>query len=606
MTKPTAASTQRLLLCLAATALAACEGAPFDVEHSLQASNVNQPWVGRIALSSTYLCTATIIDAHSALTTASCLEGRSTKNLSLIVGTDTLGQDPTATSYDVDEIVVYEGYNPDLIASGDLALVRLSQPINFSADAQPIALATDDSLDAPYALVTEFGWRPPAQPITSFSKYVVSLQQAQTEWNAQIDSSVLPIAVTTEDCVPSVGDPIVANDSSGTPTLQGVVSVRAAKCNASTLSTRVSSFVQWILANSDAAQPPPCNRGVPVAPSVCLTSTGHPGCWYFSRNHTASPVLQAGQVNLSWHAAGNVDSYVVQRFDGTNWVDMVATQNPIPASATTATVLNQGAVNFTTLQRLRVQARNVCGAVSSNEIQIRDVRPSYTADMKKMWEDRPNVSYGEQCASCHSGSRLTDPSGAACYSRTSSSPASLCNNEGRVLGGLALDGCNPTAGQEAGPWKLVDAAIGNSSTGVLWSLTRRVFTATHDVSGNPSEAATSTTPSLHPQSTSINAFICKGASGSNPCSVAINNRLNVKLDPAAGSASPTYYSRNWWPKVSTTNVSLQMPARYDSGSIHVATDTTAGPNGPNSLHPLSANEKLVADKWVEVAGASCY
>jgi hypothetical protein len=355
-----------------------------------------------------------------------------------------------------------------------------------------------------------------------------------------------------------------------------------------------------------------CGHPAPTAPTVCLTSTNHPTCSYFGRDYyyynaapSASNVLVAGSVNLRWHAFnGSNITYVVQANVGGVWTDLTPT-----TTNTFVTIANQGSVNFANLTQLQVQARNCGGAATSNQINIIDVKPTWTADFVNLTQDRPAVAFGEQCATCHRpvASPKNDPSGGACYANNPTAP-NTCLTDGKSLGGMELDTCdgsNPGTGTQ-GIWKLVDQSIGSSASGgVLWSLNRRVFTATYDSSGNDTEPPAATTPFLHQLSATANAYICKGAAGSNACTVFLNNRLTVKVDPAAGTApSQTYYARGWWPKIpAPLSVSLQMPARYNNGVIQTATDTSNGATGPNSLHPLTDAEYKIVKEWVHLGGS---
>ncbi|KAM3598544.1 uncharacterized protein V6R79_019281 [Siganus canaliculatus] len=113
------------------------------------------PWQVFVQHNETY-CGGTLITNQWVLTAAQCVE--STFDLLVALGTNTLN--PVSITGDivsVSDVVLHPNYNPESLEH-DLALLKLTSPVEFTPFIQPVCLAAEDSVFDEGTIFVSTGW----------------------------------------------------------------------------------------------------------------------------------------------------------------------------------------------------------------------------------------------------------------------------------------------------------------------------------------------------------------------------------------------------------------------------------------------------------------
>ena len=183
------------------------------------------PWQVSLQDDEGHFCGGSIVDASTIVTAAHCLEGVSASDMTIRAGvsnaTDNTGQDRKVTSLDS-----HPQYARNEV--GDIAIVKLSTPLTFNSNVQPIALATpSDVRGATTATVT--GWGAVSEDgessdvLLSADVPLVDDTTCSTQLGIDAMSELCAGGSGLDSCYGDSGGPLVIRTESG-PRLAGVVS----------------------------------------------------------------------------------------------------------------------------------------------------------------------------------------------------------------------------------------------------------------------------------------------------------------------------------------------------------------------------------------------
>ena len=183
------------------------------------------PWQVSLQNDEGHFCGGSVIDATTIVTAAHCLEGESAAGMTIRAGvldsTDSSGQDrPVA------ELIPHPQYERDEL--GDIAIVKLAEPLNLGGAVQAIKPATNnDVANATTGTVT--GWGAVSEngegseTLLSASVPLVSDQQCAVTLGIDAAAELCAGGTGTDSCYGDSGGPLVIATNNG-PRLAGVVS----------------------------------------------------------------------------------------------------------------------------------------------------------------------------------------------------------------------------------------------------------------------------------------------------------------------------------------------------------------------------------------------
>ena len=97
------------------------------------------PWQVSLFIRNSTLCGGSIIGASWLVTAAHCVVGATPSDISAFVGITNLDERSSQNALAVSGITINPGWNPTTF-NGDIALLQLASPLEFSLNVQPIAL----------------------------------------------------------------------------------------------------------------------------------------------------------------------------------------------------------------------------------------------------------------------------------------------------------------------------------------------------------------------------------------------------------------------------------------------------------------------------------
>ncbi|XP_037941400.1 prostasin-like [Teleopsis dalmanni] len=259
----------KLLVCLTAITGALCATIPGGRIVGGQDTTINEfPWQISLQRSGSHICGGSIYNNNIILTSAHCVDNVQINVLRVRVGSSYWNSGGRVIS--VSSVYIHENYNANTLAN-DIALVKLSSSLSYSATIQSIALASETPDDGTHAMVTGWGTKSyGSADIPSRLQYtdVEVISQATCSSSAysygtQIkDTMICTVALGGNACHGDFGGPLVAEDK-----LIGIVSwsIGCAQINYPSVYINIADFKKWIE-----------NAVVSIySLSILITSEGH-------------------------------------------------------------------------------------------------------------------------------------------------------------------------------------------------------------------------------------------------------------------------------------------------------------------------------------------
>jgi trypsin len=201
-------------------------GSAGAIVNGTPTSASNAPWQVSLQDSSGYYCGGSILDATTIVTAAHCVEGETAAGTTVRAGVtdsnDTSGQDVRVASITS---------HPDYASTGvgDIAVIKLAEPLTFNQNVQPIAPASRAEIAAADTAVTS-GWGAVGEndddspnQLQSATVPLVDDATCNAQLGTDADGEVCAGGTGTDSCYGDSGGPLVVQTPDG-PKLAGVVS----------------------------------------------------------------------------------------------------------------------------------------------------------------------------------------------------------------------------------------------------------------------------------------------------------------------------------------------------------------------------------------------
>ncbi|KAK4873170.1 hypothetical protein RN001_015199 [Aquatica leii] len=197
-----------------------------------------------------FYCGGSIIDKNTILTAAHCVDGTDRKSLNIVAGSNKLDQG--GVWYSVSRYIIHPNWNPDE-AANDLAVIKVTTPIQFSTFVQPVVLNYNFVPGGPECTLsgwglTKYPGTTPPNDLLYFRGNVVDLNQCKGLLPSAYpitDKNICAMARTgIGACSGDSGGPLVSNNKQ-----IGITSwVIPCGLGVPDVYTRVSYFASWIQA----------------------------------------------------------------------------------------------------------------------------------------------------------------------------------------------------------------------------------------------------------------------------------------------------------------------------------------------------------------------
>ena len=236
------------------SSLAVVGGAPTDISV--------HPWQALVITdSANRLCGGSILDTGWIITAAHCVVGIGADDVKVHVGLSTLASRSASNQASVSEVIVHPGWDESTFRN-DVAVLRLAEPLSYSATVSPIRLpigldaSTWPAAGTPVSITgwgsTEFGGDPSNQLRAVQVQILGGPDQAECgRYGSNFDVATEICAGLpgggADACQGDSGSPLVV-DMAGTPVLAGVTSVgyECARAEYPGIFTRLTTYESWI------------------------------------------------------------------------------------------------------------------------------------------------------------------------------------------------------------------------------------------------------------------------------------------------------------------------------------------------------------------------
>ncbi|ELU03725.1 hypothetical protein CAPTEDRAFT_153798 [Capitella teleta] len=222
------------------------------------------PWQISLWMTPTgsHSCGGEIIHPLWVMTAAHCVEGRDPSNLRVVIGEHDRSDDENENREvrDVELFFVHEQYGELTSYDADIALMKLTEPIEFNEDIQPVcAPETENNYDHYFSQISGWGSLMSGGPccpnilmyttvnITT-NQYCDDIYSSYDITDNMICSSDNGDHTDRDSCQGDSGGPMTVKDSDGTFRVIGIVSWGIGCASGYPgVYTRVTPFNQWVL-----------------------------------------------------------------------------------------------------------------------------------------------------------------------------------------------------------------------------------------------------------------------------------------------------------------------------------------------------------------------
>nr|XP_045606116.1 uncharacterized protein LOC123763169 [Procambarus clarkii] len=227
-----------------------------------QPTDINQfPWMGAIVTASTgfTFCGGSVINDRYMLTAGHCVNGRQPSDLMVRLG-ETTRSGGQGILIPVQEVILHPKYTSSAVTHFDIALVKLSHPIEFSERVLPVCLSSGkNKYSNEQAIVSGWGRNQfggsVSEGLQEVSVRVLSTKDCRRNseyMDTEVHNRVLCAAAEGKDaCQGDSGGPLV-HLNGDQYTQIGIVSwgIGCADNKYPGIYTRISAFNKWILSNA--------------------------------------------------------------------------------------------------------------------------------------------------------------------------------------------------------------------------------------------------------------------------------------------------------------------------------------------------------------------
>ncbi len=242
-------------------------GSAGAIVNGTAATIIDSPWQVSLQDDDGYFCGGSILDATTIVTAAHCVEDGDGAGTFVRAG---VADSRDRSGQDIDAVSITSHPDYERTGVGDIAIVKLAEPLAFDDTVQPIPTATRAEIDAAnQATVTGWGAKSedggdsPAQLLTATVPMVTDAACA-VDLDTDANGEVCAGGTGTDTCYGDSGGPLVIQTADG-PKLAGVTSW-GDECGADTpgVYAEVPNYIDFLRSGSANVD----DAGEPASPDV--------------------------------------------------------------------------------------------------------------------------------------------------------------------------------------------------------------------------------------------------------------------------------------------------------------------------------------------------